>query len=1043
MRRSLAIFVVLASLSPAPVLAWCDPSGALATLDGVVGAGEYAGASAGAGSGFGGYLGAGASLHVDSGPAGELALALDSGAGNCAPGADDTIVIYVDAVPGIGFADTTGLTDNADGGRAAASAMGTDGARADLAFPAGFEPESAIVVRPDFAGLFRLQSGGSHTFVRALTRAPEPGFATSCVKEMGGITMTDLGSQAGNPIRWIATLMNSSNAFRSNEFHGVSPVPGANIGIASFAIPGPAGVPFASFGPPVGLRGAFAYFDFALFGGTGFTPAPNCAQLSTDNWSAGGFSDAPNTVPFGGTATTGDFARGVFTSGTTGGVYAFDVAASNRALGVLPGGSDFTPGQFTLRLRNDGSTTITSVMVEYDVLVRNDQDRSNSFDFEHSTDGTTFTRIGALQVLSPELADASPAWVATGRMVALTGLAVPPGGLLFLRWVGDDAAGAGSRDKFALDDVVVRPTFSTCGNGTTETGETCDAGVSNGTTPCGCQWTCENGAAGTACGGGGAGPCDAPDTCDGSGACADRVAPAGTVCDTADPSEPCDADDVCDGSTTTCQLRFAPSTTVCNAADPSLPCDADDLCTGSDLTCPARFAPASTVCDAADPSLPCDVDDLCTGTSTSCLARVAAAGTICNAADPSLPCDADDVCGGTSTVCAPAFAPFGTSCRASTGTCDLGASCTGGSSGCPPSTPANAGTPCRDSAGVCDAVETCDGTALGCPGDVFLTSGVCRAGTGACDVAESCDGSGPDCPADASAPDGTPCADSMTCNGSETCMSGMCAMGTAPDCDDGDLCTTDSCMEPAGCANAPIAGCCNLTADCDDGDVCTADSCSGPGGTCTQSAITNCCTADGDCSDGSACTTDTCNLGTNRCEFSPIAGCCTADADCDDGNVCTTNTCEVGTGTCMTTDIPGCCLTAGDCDDGDACTTDACSGSNTCTNDAIAGCCVADADCDDGDVCTTDTCNPATMRCESTGSCADGGTDGGADAGAGEDASVPPADAGDAGFDGGLGDAGPGGVAGGCGCRVSAPRSEPAWLVVIGLAALAVRRRRR
>jgi len=58
---------------------------------------------------------------------------------------------------------------------------------------------------------------------------------------------------------------------------------------------------------------------------------------------------------------------------------------------------------------------------------------------------------------------------------------------------------------------------------------------------------------------------------------------------------------------------------------------------------------------------------------------------------------------------------------------------------------------------------------------------------------------------------GSPCAsDGNLCNGSETCDGqGLCQSGAALDCDDGNLCTADSCQPLTGCVNAatPAMGC--------------------------------------------------------------------------------------------------------------------------------------------------------------------------------------------------------------------------------------------
>ena len=123
---------------------------------------------------------------------------------------------------------------------------------------------------------------------------------------------------------------------------------------------------------------------------------------------------------------------------------------------------------------------------------------------------------------------------------------------------------------------------------------------------------------------------------------------------------------------------------------------------------------------------------------------------------------------------------------------------------------------------------------------------------------------------------------------------GECAQDS--DCDDGNVCTDDTCDVDANCVFT------NNTASCDDGDPCTVgDTCGGgacqPGG----GAL--------DCDDGNGCTDDSCD---------PATGCVNANntAPCDDGNPCTVDdTC--GGGACISGLGP-------DCDDGDECTFDDC-----------------------------------------------------------------------------------------------------------------------
>jgi MYXO-CTERM domain-containing protein len=162
---------------------------------------------------------------------------------------------------------------------------------------------------------------------------------------------------------------------------------------------------------------------------------------------------------------------------------------------------------------------------------------------------------------------------------------------------------------------------------------------------------------------------------------------------------------------------------------------------------------------------------------------------------------------------------------------------------------APAGVLCRPEAGPCDVEEVCSGASAACPPDGFAAAGtVCRpAGLEACDPAEVCTGTDPACPDDAFLPDGAECSDGMTCNGVERCVSGVCAPGTALDCDDGDVCTADACREPSGCSHTPIEDCCVDADECDDGDACTRDTCS-----------------------------------SNRCRNEPIPGCGGSDAGASD-----------------------------------------------------------------------------------------------------------------------------------------------------------------
>lgn len=234
--------------------------------------------------------------------------------------------------------------------------------------------------------------------------------------------------------------------------------------------------------PPSGLQigtAATAYtidFDNTLeevnngqFDGTGFTTEPAVGQLNSNAWSVTGMSDG--ALEFGGSATTGDFARGASSGGVTnGGVYAFEVESNNYALGFQPTGTDWAPGTVILKAQNQTSSIISSIEIIYTVYIYNDQGRSSSFNFGHSIDNETYTDIPELDLVSETTADGSPAWKAYKRVERITGLNLADKAYYYFRWSSADVGGGGSRDEFALDDIkiVANPTDSYALTGTFE-----------------------------------------------------------------------------------------------------------------------------------------------------------------------------------------------------------------------------------------------------------------------------------------------------------------------------------------------------------------------------------------------------------------------------------------------------------------------------------------------------------------------------------------------------------------------------------------------
>ncbi|HYS54558.1 MAG TPA: post-COAP-1 domain-containing protein [Thermoanaerobaculia bacterium] len=279
---------------------------------------------------------------------------------------------------------------------------------------------------------------------------------------------------------------------------------------------------------------------------------------------------------------------------------------------------------------------------------------------------------------------------------------------------------------------------------------------------------------------------------------------------------------------------------------------------------------------------------------------------------------------------------------------------------------------CTDDA--CDPASGCthtNNTASCDDGNACTTNDTCAGGTCVGGPAPNCNDNNV-CTDDSCNPatgcvhinNTAPCNDGNACTTNDTCAAGACVGGPAPNCDDGNVCTTDGCNPASGCTHV------NNTNPCSDGNACTTnDTCAG--GACVGGPAPN-------CDDGNVCTDDSCN---------PATGCVHTNNTnpCSDGNACTTNdTCSGGT--CVGGPAPN-------CDDGNVCTTDACNPASGCThinntnpcNDGNActtsdtcanGTCVGGPapNCDDGNVCTTDTCNTQTgcVHTNNTNPCSDG-----------------------------------------------------------------------
>ena len=194
-------------------------------------------------------------------------------------------------------------------------------------------------------------------------------------------------------------------------------------------------------------------YRFQQFRGLGFQPVFEAGKLESNIIKVNGLSDGP--MAFGDTKLTGDFARGVSTGNvTTGGVYSFLTGNGNYALGVQPDDLDFTPGDFEFKISNNTGAAVTTFYFSYRIYVNNNANRSNSLNFSYSTNGTTYTSVPSLDYTSNASSDGA-GWKKIKRKVTVSA-SVPAGGFIYLKFTGNDVGGSGSRDEFAVDNILVQ-----------------------------------------------------------------------------------------------------------------------------------------------------------------------------------------------------------------------------------------------------------------------------------------------------------------------------------------------------------------------------------------------------------------------------------------------------------------------------------------------------------------------------------------------------------------------------------------------------------
>ncbi|PQJ33045.1 hypothetical protein BST92_14440 [Nonlabens arenilitoris] len=189
------------------------------------------------------------------------------------------------------------------------------------------------------------------------------------------------------------------------------------------------------------------------FNGSGFAMVPTAGQLDADAFAITGLQDG--TTSFGDEQSGNDFGKGTSDGGvSSGGIYAFEVAPGDFALGVQPTASDFTPGTIHFQFTNNTGVTITDLSIAYDFYVLDNENRANDFRFSHGTDINSLTEITDVALTSMLGQDVIEEWKRNMVALDMTGLNIANGATYVLAWSSADS-GSNSSDEIALDNIQI------------------------------------------------------------------------------------------------------------------------------------------------------------------------------------------------------------------------------------------------------------------------------------------------------------------------------------------------------------------------------------------------------------------------------------------------------------------------------------------------------------------------------------------------------------------------------------------------------------
>ena len=140
----------------------------------------------------------------------------------------------------------------------------------------------------------------------------------------------------------------------------------------------------------------------------------------------------------------------------TGACRPWDLGDNDFALGYQPTADEFSPGFFLACVSNSTGKTIQRVSISYEIVCLNNENRSSSLNFEYSMDGITFLHISKLDYTSPTQEMVTASWEISIRN---TELELPSSlrdkACIWIRWYGNDAGGAGSRDEYGINNFSI------------------------------------------------------------------------------------------------------------------------------------------------------------------------------------------------------------------------------------------------------------------------------------------------------------------------------------------------------------------------------------------------------------------------------------------------------------------------------------------------------------------------------------------------------------------------------------------------------------